>query len=61
MAELELFLNDENKYSLEHFIINDSGKIVFTTDSGISVSYEYPANVAKYKNHYLIICLLMKT
>lgn len=53
MAELELFLNDENKYSLEHFIINDSGKIVFTTDSGISVSYEYPANVAKYKKSLL--------
>lgn len=53
MGDLELFLNDENKYSLEHFIINDSGKIKYTNVNGVTIDYEYPTNVIKYRNSLL--------
>lgn len=53
LSKLNEFLNDETKYSFEHFVVNDSGKIEFKTSKGISINYKYPPNIVKYKNSLL--------
>lgn len=48
--ELEQFLNDSEKYSVEHFIINDSGKCECKLSTNATFEYEYPEEIKKYKN-----------
>ena len=58
-AELEEFLNNSVKYSIEHFIINDSGKIACTNAKGVLIEYNYPPTISKLKNtllNYIFIC-----
>ncbi|WP_456079999.1 DUF262 domain-containing protein [Mogibacterium sp.] len=61
LSDLDKFLNDEDKYSLEHFIVNNSGKIEFETSSGTKIQYEYPADIAKYKNSLLNYIFISKS
>ena len=48
--ELEQFLNNSEKYSVEHFIINDSGKCECKLSTNATFEYEYPEEIKKYKN-----------
>lgn len=45
--ELEQFLNDSEKYSVEHFIINDSGKCECKLSTNATFEYEYPEEIKK--------------
>lgn len=44
------FFNDNTKFSLEHFIINHSGKCNFTIDGKVS-TYSYPEDIKKYTDY----------
>ena len=48
--ELEQFLNNSEKYSVEHFLINDSGKCECKLSTNATFEYEYPKEIKKYKN-----------
>ncbi|MFI3212854.1 MAG: DUF262 domain-containing protein [Eubacteriales bacterium] len=50
---LEKFLNDKSLFSLEHFIVNDSGKIEYQTPKGIVIEYKYNHSITKYKDSLL--------
>ena len=50
MEDLNNFLNNDSEYSLEHFIVNDSGKIEIETPNGLSFTYKYPKAIKGYKN-----------
>lgn len=49
MNELISFLSDNEQYSTEHFIINNSEKCLFTIN-GTEENYYYTTSVKKYKN-----------
>lgn len=50
--ELLDFVNNDNKFSVEHFIINESGKCVvqYGEDEKQSFEYEYPDKIKKMKD-----------
>lgn len=47
--ELNSFFNDKIAYSLEHFIIGESGNLHVKTEN-YDFSYRYPAPIQRYKN-----------
>lgn len=47
--EFSEFLYDKTKYSIEHFIIGESGSLKIQT-SKFNFSYQYPSNIKRYKN-----------
>ena len=60
LDQLNAFLNDAETCSLEHFIINDSGKIDYTTSKGVKVEFEYPELVISYRNALLNYIFISK-
>lgn len=53
MKPLISFLTDSEKYSVEHFIINDSGTCDITLDKDNTMTYRYPDNIAVFKDSLL--------
>ncbi len=49
LSSLDEFLNDERKFSFEHFIINDSDKIEYENTKGVIINFEYPKKIKQYK------------
>lgn len=43
------FLQNNTKFSLEHFVIGESGKLTIKTDK-FNFPYEYPTAIKKYRN-----------
>lgn len=48
MKELNLFLNDSEKYSVEHFILNQKGNCLVELANGEKFDYTYPDVVIRY-------------
>lgn len=49
MNELKDYLYNSDSFSVEHFIINDSGKCLIKTEDGNSCfEYQYPQEIKKY-------------
>ena len=49
-GELAEFLTNSNKYTVEHFLVNKSGKIRVSLVSGKTVNCKYPTAIKKFRN-----------